>query len=276
LICSIHNKNLSFREVFIKYYIIHTLGGIILITGFLMSQIIISPTQGGWLIIFISIILKLGVAPFHFWFPPVINHLSWLKCSLIITWQKVAPLTIIVFIRSIPIPMFIVVTSLWGALFRVKVISVRLILTMSSISHLGWILAGFILDLLLIRIYFIIYTVLLLLIFIFLSLFNSHDSSFVIRGLNPFYFIMILSSLGGLPPLLGFLPKWLIIKIIASFSFFILTLILTITAVLLLFVYLSIFFNINIINKDIKKKSINSGLFSLIFCVNLSFFLFLH
>ena len=44
------------------------------------------------IIIISSLLLKRGTAPFHFWFPNVIEGLSWINSLILITWQKIAPL----------------------------------------------------------------------------------------------------------------------------------------------------------------------------------------
>lgn len=162
--------------------------------------------------------LKIGAAPFHFWFPGVIEGLSWTNNFILITWQKIAPLILIsYFILPNLFRIIIFFSILIGSLGGLNQTSLRKLIAFSSINHLGWILAAIILNENLWEFYFLIYTFLsltILILFDILKIFHINQTFFIINN-NPlikFIIFTLLLSLGGLPPFLGFAPKWLVIQ----------------------------------------------------------------
>ena len=54
----------------------------------------------GIYIILTSLFLKLGLTPFHLWFPEVIQGVGYLQGFIISTWQKVSPLYLLLMVRG--------------------------------------------------------------------------------------------------------------------------------------------------------------------------------
>ncbi len=127
--------------------------------------------------------------------------------------------------------------------------------------------------------YFIIYSFLSFnVIFIFNSFnvyhINQAFSNFSNKIIIKFLLIIPLLSLGGLPPFLGFLPKWLVIQTITHSNFlFIITIIVCLT-LLTLFYYLQICYSAIILNNwEIKWNfSINHLNLNIKICLLLCFF----
>lgn len=97
------------------------------------------------LLILSTLLLKNGAAPFHFWFPGVIEGLSWINGLILITWQKIAPLILISY--NINYNFFlisIILSIIIGALGGLNQTSLRKLIAFSSINHLGWILIAII------------------------------------------------------------------------------------------------------------------------------------
>ena len=98
----VYQKRMSKRESAVKYFVIQALGSILLLFGSLGTyrlsfswENLNFMTEWSFLrlmIIRVGLGLKMGVFPFHFWFPRVIAGLPWLSCLLLAIWQKVAPL----------------------------------------------------------------------------------------------------------------------------------------------------------------------------------------
>lgn len=201
-----------------------------------------------------SIILKRGTAPFHFWFPSVIEGLTWYSNFILITWQKLAPLIVLSYCLRLNIIFLIVFFSiLFGRLGGINQTSLRKLIAFSSINHLGWIIRGIINNENIWFLYFIFYTFLnLSIVYIFnnFKLFNINQTFKIFKS-NKFsstsIFILLL-SLGGLPPFLGFFPKWIIIELIIKNNlFFILLFILFITLITLYF-YLRLTYSALLLN----------------------------
>lgn len=193
--------------------------------------------------------LKLGAAPLHFWLPNLIEGLSWTNTLILLTWQKLAPLIIIAYSRTIGlITLFIIISSFVGRIRGLNQTSLRKILTFSSINHIGWLLAGILFNNLIWLFYFLLYFLTNASIILIFKLLNiSHiNQLFLFKNNTPlikFCFIINFLSLGGLPPFLGFLPKWIIIEEIIKINQLILLLFIIIMTLITLFFYIRISFS---------------------------------
>lgn len=194
-------------------------------------------------IIIITIALKIGLAPLHFWFPSVIQGLTWINCFILITWQKLAPLILIVNLKNPLTISFAIISAVVGAIGGYNQILIRKILAYSSINHIRWLISSTIIGEKIIIIYFFIYSFLNAIIISITAKWNiRHLSQMPLRksskNINSL-FITNLLSLGGIPPFLGFLPRWIIVselitKIPLQIS------LLTISSLLRLYFYLRI------------------------------------
>lgn len=243
-------KNCFSSEASIKYFIIQAFASSLL----LFSSLIIYINffyYINFLLLLVSLLLKIGAAPFHFWFPSVAEGISWNINIILITWQKLAPIILISYISNI-ITFFLQIIALIriiiGRIIGLSQTSLRKIISYSSINHIGWIIRTFFLNKILWKIYFIIYSILTILI---LKIFNIYkifqfNQIFNFNNINKYIKFIIFCnflSLGGLPPFLGFLPKWLILNnLIFNQYYLIITLILIFTLINL-FYYLRIRIN---------------------------------
>nr|NP_443620.1 NADH dehydrogenase subunit 2 [Zeus faber]BAB70314.1 NADH dehydrogenase subunit 2 [Zeus faber] len=168
----------------------------------------------------IALMLKLGLAPAHFWLPEVLQGLDLTTGLIMSTWQKLAPLALLVQIPNLNSNLLIFIGLIstmvggWGGLNQTQL---RKVMAYSSIAHLGWmiLIVSFNpkLTLLALSMYILMTTSM----FLTLKINNSLDMNTlatswaktpILTALTP----LILLSLGGLPPLSGFMPKWLILQ----------------------------------------------------------------
>nr|QXT45669.1 NADH dehydrogenase subunit 2 [Afronurus rubromaculatus] len=245
------NKDNQFStEAALKYFLTQALASAILIFGAislgLNSHLSFSTSNSFMslnLILAATLLLKMGAAPFHFWFPGVMEGLSWINGLILMTWQKIAPMMLIsyVFSPSFINFSFIILCALAGSLGGFNQTSLRKIMAYSSINHLGWMLAALLLGESYWLTYFLFYSFLSLSVVMLFSLFNvSHiNQIFSLPISNPIFKMALfcnLLSLGGLPPFLGFLPKWLVIQgMVAANYIFVITLMVSLTLVTLYF-----------------------------------------
>lgn len=201
-----------------------------------------------------TLLLKRGAAPFHFWFPGVMEGLNWINNLILITWQKIAPLILISYIIINKFLVIIIILSvLVGSIGGLSQTSLRKILAFSSINHLGWILAAIISSENLWITYFLLYAFLsfnLIYIFNAFKLFHLNQifSLFSNFPIIKFFLIISLLSLGGLPPFLGFLPKWLVIQNIAINNIIFTVIIIVCLTLLTLYYYMRICYSAFMLN----------------------------
>lgn len=265
------NKSLMSNESALKYFLIQAIASTILLISILIlficenSIIIINLTPNyETLLISSALFLKIGAAPFHFWLPIVIEGLSWTNNLILITWQKIAPIVILSYNISNNYCYFIIISCIIvGSLGGLNQTSIQKIIAFSSINHLGWIISSLFFNLSLWWNYFIIYAFLsagLVFLFNTFQLFYVNQS-FSININSPIIKFIIfanLLSLGGLPPFLGFLPKWLIIQnLIRTNHYFLITIILVFTLITLFF-YMRITFSAFMFNYSINFWNITN------------------
>lgn len=197
----------------IKYFFIQAYASLIFLVGPLINYL---PE----ITVFLAIIIKLGISPFHNWYPSVIANLNWFSALFISTWQKIAPLWILSENIShanliAPLAALNAVVGGLGGLIQTEI---RPLLAFSSIGHIGWLIFSITLSNLIIYFYFISYCVhLVVLIYLFyttkINTPKDLSSSNSLRTQRKIMLALTLLSLGGLPPLLGFIPKFLILLI---------------------------------------------------------------
>nr|YP_010507445.1 NADH dehydrogenase subunit 2 [Dracogyra subfuscus]UXG19116.1 NADH dehydrogenase subunit 2 [Dracogyra subfuscus] len=182
--------------------------------------------ESGMIILIIGLLLKLGVFPFHFWFPSVVSGLSWFSGFLLLTWQKIAPLFLLFLVSylwgaSVMLMIMVVAggSSIVGGVGGVNQTQLRALLAYSSIAHLGWMVFCCFLSEGSMKIYFSVYFFITMCIFFVVwmaevNLVFQAFSSFVGKNLVVrFIVIFLFLSLGGIPPLLGFVPKWVVLSL---------------------------------------------------------------
>nr|ARH53805.1 NADH dehydrogenase subunit 2 [Dinoderus minutus] len=276
----INKKNYSSSESSIKYFITQALASSILIMSImLMETKMMSFTAT--LFMNSAIMTKMGTAPFHFWFPDIIEGMNWMNCMMLLTWQKVAPM-IIFFTnnKSSNIISLIALTSLIiGGISSINQTSLRKIMVYSSINHMGWMMAAMTNELIL-MFYITIYSAIsinLMLFFKKMNLFFLSQISLAMKN-NPkikLMFMMNFMSMGGLPPFLGFIPKWITIQSLIENNQMTLSILMTILTLIMLYKYIQILLpSMTLQSSSLKWKTFIMPKYSLIMnSINLLSFL---
>nr|YP_010155744.1 NADH dehydrogenase subunit 2 [Colasposoma dauricum]QQY84935.1 NADH dehydrogenase subunit 2 [Colasposoma dauricum] len=251
-----------------KYFIIQSIASTSFLFSMILNYNLIEQLNNFFnltinIIFYASILTKIGAAPFHAWFPEVLEGLSWSKCFIMLTWQKIAPMIIILqnFKFNFMMLIIIMLSSFTGSILGLNQISLRKIMAYSSINHISWMLASIPSTKIIWLMYFLIYTMISLVIILtlnYMKLYFFHQLGFLKNNkiLNMLLSLNFL-SLGGLPPFLGFFPKWLTINFLILNNNFFIALMLIIFTLISLFIYTRITFSsLTLLNKDYQMKEI--------------------
>ena len=243
-------------------------------------------------IIFItaSLCFKFGAAPFHMWVPDIYQGSLISTTILLSTLPKIA--VFIVFLKLYFIP-FILYREVWsdilifvgmlsiviGSLFALTQENIKRLLAYSAISNIGFI----ILSLGLISIdgiqaslyYTVVYSLTALASFGIITHITSNSNGIEkitdLSGLSkthPYFAFLILITMlssAGIPPLIGFHAKLMVIKALISSSYIILSIIVVIMTVVSAYYYLKVIKTIYFDNREdlISTYSNNSIILSI-------------
>nr|YP_010974597.1 NADH dehydrogenase subunit 2 [Pomacea reevei]WNR57050.1 NADH dehydrogenase subunit 2 [Pomacea reevei] len=263
----VYSKEILSSESTVKYFIAQAMGSSLLILGSLIG---FSPVLSwnfmdsllyehltGLLMINLALILKMGAFPLHYWLPSVMAGLQWSSCLILVTWQKVAPIFLMmsffeanfVFWFALILTLLGAGSSMMGGVGGIGQTQIRVLLAYSSIGHLGWIMFSIVFSSLSTKLYFFIYVLISVGIFLNLWILDMENminmKSFSQKSnINIMNILMLLVSLGGLPPLLGFISKMYVVLSCINYKFFFILGFLILGALMSLSYYLGLFFSL--------------------------------
>nr|AFN41718.1 NADH dehydrogenase subunit 2 [Hipposideros obscurus] len=241
-------------EASTKYFLTQATASMLLMLAIIINLLhsgqwtitnMLDPTASA--IMTLALTMKLGLSPFHFWVPEVTQGIPLSSGLILLTWQKLAPLSILYQIsHSINLDILLTISLLsimvggWGGLNQTQL---RKIMAYSSIAHMGWMTAVLTYNptiTLLNLVLYILMTSTTFMLFMFNSSTNTLSLSHTWNKtpLVTTSILVMMLSLGGLPPLTGFLPKWMIIQELTKNDSIIMPTIMAITALLNLFFYM--------------------------------------
>lgn len=247
--------NIFPSEASIKYFVTQTIASYLILTSIIINLNSLEFIPQNYRLFIITLInsgflIKIGAAPFHFWFPEIIEGLNWPINLIILTWQKIAP--IILLINNLQLDLFIILVIIYsifiGGIQGLNQIRLRKILTFSSINHIAWIIARILYSNSNWLVYFITYSVISINLVILIWKFNIFFLKQLLNSINQnkqfkLFFSLNFLSLGGLPPFLGFLPKWMTVNLLIFNNLLVLATILIVITLITLFFYIRIFNN---------------------------------
>nr|CCI69368.1 NADH dehydrogenase subunit 2 [Metacrangonyx sp. 4 MDMBR-2012] len=236
------NKSKFSTESGLKYFFVQTFSSILILIGFMLMFINLTLYN---FFFFVGLSIKLGLAPFHQWVVNLVDSLTWELVGVLFTLQKVGPFVLLSYMCMLKpsvinlIYLFSLMSAIVGALGGLFTSSLRKILVFSSISHGAWMLLALMNSIYLWVVYFVFYSLILLSVLYILGVFNLSSLNHLFLKVNFFGSLSLgvsLLSMGGMPPLSGFLPKFvLMMDLMRTFNYFLL-------GFLLFSVFISLFF----------------------------------
>nr|YP_009114376.1 NADH dehydrogenase subunit 2 [Hypolimnas bolina]AHL17291.1 NADH dehydrogenase subunit 2 [Hypolimnas bolina] len=244
-------NNLLNSEASLKYFLTQSIASINFLFSILLNLLLLKNFFNDNIISILinsSLLMKMGSTPFHFWFPNIMEGLSWLNCFILMTWQKISPMILLSYYMNLKFLFLMMIFNvLIGTISSFNQTSLRKLMAFSSINNLGWMLSALSISENLWMLYFILYS---LFIFIMCFLFYIINTFYINQLFNlnlnfsiKFLILINFLSLGGLPPFLGFFPKWMIINYLLNNNLFIISFIFTISSLIMLFIYIRIIYS---------------------------------
>nr|UEX93106.1 NADH dehydrogenase subunit 2 [Gymnothorax pseudothyrsoideus] len=206
-------------------------------------------------VIIVSLGMKVGLAPTHLWLPEVLQGLDLTTGLILSTWQKLAPMILIYQLApSVNATVLLMIGLLstlvggWGGLNQTQL---RKILAYSSIAHMGWMLVvlKYFPNLMLLNLaIYIIMTSTAFMTLKTVSATNINTLAMVWTKAPTMITLAMLTmlSLGGLPPLTGFMPKWMILQELTKQDLPMAATIMALAALLSLFFYLRLCYSMTL------------------------------
>nr|QUO98687.1 NADH dehydrogenase subunit 2 [Hyphessobrycon amandae] len=251
LMTSLHHPRAT--EAATKYFLIQATGTALLFFATLlnswdMNTWEITQIKEGLptLMVTLALALKLGLVPFHLWLPEVMQGITFFMGMILATWQKLAPLALLIQISSNTHPLLITALGILSTLVAgwagMNQTQMRKILAYSSIAHLGWAIVIIQIAPRLTLLTLGLYIIMTMAAFLTLEKTSlTKISHFPLAWVkNPTMavnFILIMLSLAGLPPLTGFMSKWLILEELTKQNLYVPATLIALSALLSLFFY---------------------------------------
>nr|YP_010737141.1 NADH dehydrogenase subunit 2 [Micromelalopha sieversi]WEP25240.1 NADH dehydrogenase subunit 2 [Micromelalopha sieversi] len=246
-----HSNNLLASEAALKYFLTQSIASINFLFIILMKMLLMKNFE---INLFISIminssmLMKMGSAPFHFWFPNIVEGLSWFNNFILMTWQKITPMILLSYYFNKNFIFFIILLNvIIGAIGGLNQTSLRKLLAFSSINNLGWMLFSIMISENLWLFYLMVYSFMIsTMCFLFFTLNMFFINQLFMNNMNSMIKINLLInflSLGGLPPFIGFFPKWIIINFLIDNNLYFMLFIFIMMSLIMLFFYIRIIYS---------------------------------
>nr|AKV84897.1 NADH dehydrogenase subunit 2 [Cyrtodactylus irregularis] len=238
-------------EAATKYFLVQVTAATLILLASITSAwqtghwTITHSTPTATLLTTLAIMLKLGAAPMYMWYPHVLQGITMNTALLISTWQKLAPLALLYMthnhLHHTTLLLVGLLSALIGGWAGLNQTQVRTIMAFSSIAHMGWLITAITISPSLTTLAMLIYITTTTATFLPLATTTrSATTTGTLWPLSPTTLattMLALLSLGGLPPLTGFMPKWLILKELLSSGLPLIATLLLMSSLLSLFFY---------------------------------------
>nr|YP_009740472.1 NADH dehydrogenase subunit 2 [Lacanobia aliena]QID03211.1 NADH dehydrogenase subunit 2 [Lacanobia aliena]WBK17716.1 NADH dehydrogenase subunit 2 [Jankowskia athleta] len=250
------SNNLLASEAALKYFLTQSIASINFLFYIIMKMISFKNFEINNIISLMinsSMLMKMGAAPFHFWFPNIVEGLSWFNNFILMTWQKITPMILLSYYFNKNLLIFsILLNIIIGAIGGMNQTSLRKIMAFSSINNLGWMISSIMISENLWLFYLFMYSFLIsTMCFMFYMMNTYFINQLFIMNLKSMIKINLLInflSLGGLPPFIGFFPKWIVINFLMINNFYLMTFIFIMMSLIMLFFYTRIIYSSFMLN----------------------------
>nr|ACF71028.1 NADH dehydrogenase subunit 2 [Lycorma delicatula] len=250
-------KSNKMNEQSMKYLIIQSMSSSIMMTSMIINAIINCPINES-ILMMMSILMKMGMIPFHLWVPSIMQMMSWEMCMMMMTMQKMIPTIIATQMTSIKLMMMSMIMSMIMApISGMKQTSLKKLMAYSSISNSPVMIFSLMVSKQQFIFLLIMYTTINL---TMMNTFKKNNINFLNQinnqtNLTKMSLMISSLSMSGMPPTLGFLMKWMIMKSTICMTPMI-PLIMLISSILSTFMYLNMMIPTMTKSNKLKMKKL--------------------
>nr|WRK21453.1 NADH dehydrogenase subunit 2 [Hecalus sp.] len=259
-----NTKNINSSESMMTYFIVQSVASMIFM--FSVIVMLIGVNMMNEMLLMLSMLIKLGVAPFHNWVMMIIEALNYITLFNMLTLLKVPPLFIISQTNTKYLTVPIIMSMMIGSILCINQCSLRKIIGFSSIFNISLMLVLISTNLNLTYYFLMIYSsMMLMLIMTTKNLKTSFISQLSMMDFNIWLKLnmwMNMLSIMGFPPFMGFTIKLMLIQSMIMNNQMILMSTMLITSMLtmtfytrLAFTSMLCYFSTKKWNKMLKNKS---------------------
>nr|QPN50958.1 NADH dehydrogenase subunit 2 [Lycorma delicatula] len=250
-------KSNKMNEQSMKYLIIQSMSSSIMMTSMIINAVINCPINES-ILMMMSILMKMGMIPFHLWVPSIMQMMSWEMCMMMMTMQKMIPTIIATQMTSIKLMMMSMIMSMIMApISGMKQTSLKKLMAYSSISNSPVMIFSLMISKQQFIFLLIMYTTINL---TMMNTFKKNNINFLNQinnqtNLTKMSLMISSLSMSGMPPTLGFLMKWMIMKSTICMTPMI-PLIMLISSILSTFMYLNMMIPTMTKSNKLKMKKL--------------------
>nr|YP_010736858.1 NADH dehydrogenase subunit 2 [Macropsis ocellata]WEP24732.1 NADH dehydrogenase subunit 2 [Macropsis ocellata] len=242
----------------IKYFIVQSVSSSIMITGMMtfmsMINFKIFMTQ--------AMLIKIGASPFHTWILSMIESVEYYVLFILFTLIKI-PGMITLSILNEQLKLWSIMSMIVGAIMVINQSSIKKMLSYSSIYNLGVMMSSMNENQIWVT-YMLMYSLMLLMILMMIKKLKiNYLNQMMINELETMTKISIwisLLSMAGLPPMMGFTIKMIILEKMVLKTEFMLTTVMLLSSMVMMFMYMRIsFLAMTLYSTSIKWKMLKKS-----------------
>nr|YP_011036693.1 NADH dehydrogenase subunit 2 [Xestocephalus gracilus]WRK21297.1 NADH dehydrogenase subunit 2 [Xestocephalus gracilus] len=248
------NKILSSQSS-MKYFMIQSISSALLIMSILLSMYKFDM----WWIISFTLMMKMGVAPIHSWVISIVEGLNYKNMIMLFTMLKIPPLMMLSLNNSMNF-LFSISSLLWGSIMGLNQFSIKKMMGYSSIFNMGFIIQSTKNQPLWMSYMLIYFTIISMFLITTKKLsinYINQASTNDINKLNKINLWILMLSMMGMPPLIGFTPKLMVMELMIEENQFVLTTMMISSSMLVSFFYMRLSYSSFMNNSTMTKWSVN-------------------
>nr|ATV96472.1 NADH dehydrogenase subunit 2 [Phrynocephalus vlangalii nanschanica] len=212
----------------------------------------------------LSLMMKMGAAPIHFWLPEVLQGTTLQTALLITTWQKLAPISLMYMISNNIQPTLLmsagILSMIVGGLGGINQTQLRKTMAYSSINNLGWTIMIMALSPNLAVMNISIYMIMTTPIFLMMTSTSTKTlqnltTTWTTSTATTLSIALLMLSTSGLPPFTGFMPKMLALNELITQKLTTLATLAIMTSLISLLFYLRITYLIMVLTSPMTTPS---------------------